>query len=443
MAEPLPFALSAYRAVTAAFGPVLAPRMLRRRLAAGKETPGRIAERRGEPGAARPEGPLVWVHGASVGEFVAALPLVERLCGEGLAVLMTTGTVTSARLAAARLPQGALHQFVPLDMPAFVARFLDHWRPDLALFVESELWPNTVLTAAARRVPLVLVNGRMSARSFSRWRRLPRTIAGLLSRFDLCLVRSRDDAERFAALGAPHVRVTGNLKFDVPALPVDPDGLAALLGATAGRTVVAAASTHPGEEHAVVSAHCRIRTSHPDVLTIIAPRHPQRGREVADVAAAAGLRPALRSAGGLPDDCDVYVFDTLGELGLVYRIAPMVFMGGSLVPHGGQNPIEAIKFGAAILHGPHVGNFADTYADLGRDGGAVAVAGADALAAHIAAFLGDGARRDAVAEQGRRYVESLSGALGRTLAALETWVAPLRRGSGGGAAAARATSDHA
>lgn len=439
MAEALPVVLAAYRAVTGAVGPPLATRVLRRRLAAGKEIAERIAERRGEPGAARPQGPLVWVHGASVGEFVAALPLVEQLCRDGVGVLMTTGTVTSAKLAATRLPPTALHQFVPLDVPAFVTRFLDHWRPDLVLLVESELWPNTILTAAARRVPLVLVNGRMSTRSFSTWRRLPRTIAGLLSRFELCLVRSRDDEERFAALGAPRIRVTGNLKLDVPALAVDTDRLAALRDAVGGRTVVAAASTHPGEDGAIVAAHCRLRAAHPGLLTIIAPRHPQRGREVADIATAAGLTAALRSNGAVPgSDTDVYVFDTLGELGLVYRLAATVFMGGSLVPHGGQNPIEAIKLGAAVLHGPHVGNFADTYADLGAGGGAVAVTDAADLVARIAALLGDDSHRAAVAEHGRQCVERLAGALARTTAALETWVAPLR----GTAGPARAT-DHA
>lgn len=427
MAEPLPLALSAYRILTAAAGDALAPHVLRRRLALGKENAERIAERRGEAGAPRPPGPLVWVHGASVGEFIAALPLVERICVQGLSVLITTGTVTSAELAVRRLPVGALHQFIPLDAPSFVTRFLDHWQPDLALFVESDLWPNIILSASTRAIPMVLVNGRISPRSYRRWRRFPRTIAALLQRFDLCLVRSSDDEERFGVLGAPQVRVTGNLKFDVPALPVDEGRLAALRGATAGRTVVVAASTHPGEESAVVGAHCRIKAAHPQVLTIIAPRHPQRGGEVAEIIAAAGLRAALRSQGTLPDrDSDVYVFDTLGELGLLYRIAPIVFMGGSLVPHGGQNPIEAIKFGAAILHGPHVANFADTYAGLGGDGGAAPVDGADDLAARIAAFIDDDAARDAVAERGRRYVDKLSGALDRTLSALETYVAPLR-----------------
>ena len=425
--DPMPITLSAYRMVTAAAGPALAPHVLARRLARGKENPERIAERRGEPGVPRPPGPLVWVHGASVGEFIAVLPLVERICAQGFTVLMTTGTVTSAELASRRLPVGAFHQFIPLDMPAFIARFLDHWRPDLALFVESDLWPNIILNASARKIPMVLVNGRISARSYDRWRRFPRTIATLLRRFDLCLVRSRDDEERFGALGASRIRIIGNLKFDVPALPVDAGKLASLTEATGGRTVVVAASTHPGEESVVADVHRRLKRAHSDLLTIIAPRHPQRGAEVAEIVAAAGLQLALRSRGDLPDDgTDIYVFDTLGELGLIYEVAPIVYMGGSLVPHGGQNPIEAIKFGAAILHGPHVSNFADTYEDLDRDGGAVAVNDAGELMARIGAWIRDGTARAAVAERGRHYVDELSGALGRTLFALDPYLMPLR-----------------
>jgi 3-deoxy-D-manno-octulosonic-acid transferase len=434
-ADPLPIAmpiaLAAYRFVTAAAGAAVAPHVLKRRLARGKENPERIAERRGVAGVPRPPGPLVWVHGASVGEFIAVLPLVERICAQDFTVLVTTGTVTSAELAQKRLPVGALHQFIPLDMPSFITRFLDHWQPDLALFVESDLWPNIILGASARAIPMVLINGRISARSFERWRRFPRTIGTLLRRFDRCLVRSREDEERFGVLGAPRIGVTGNLKFDVPALPVDGAKFAALQDAAAGRTVVVAASTHPGEESVIVDAHCRLKAAHPDLLTIIAPRHPQRGADVGGIAAAAGLQPALRSHGDLPaDDTDVYVFDTLGELGLIYSVAPIVFMGGSLVPHGGQNPIEAIKFGAAIVHGPHVSNFADTYADLGRDGGAVTAGDAAQFAAQVGAFIVDGASRDAVAARGKRYVDALSGALDRTLAALNPHFVRLRDRNG-------------
>jgi len=426
VAEPVPITLSAYRIITAA-GTALAPCLLERRIARGKENPDRIAERRGEPSAPRPPGPLVWVHGASVGEFVAVLPLVERIRAGGFTVLMTTGTVTSAVLAQKRLPSGAFHQFVPLDTPAFIARFLDYWRPGLSLFVESDLWPNTILSASERRIPMILVNGRLSERSYSRWRRFPKTIETLLQRFDLCLVRSPNDAERFRTLGATRIAITGNLKFDVPALPADVRKLAALTDATRGRIVVVAASTHPGEESVIIEVHRHLKIMLPNLLTIIAPRHPERGPVVADTAMAAHLRPALRSRGTSPvGEIDIYVFDTLGELGLIYQLAPIVFMGGSLIRHGGQNPIEAIKLGAAILHGPHVSNFGEIYEELDRIGAAKRVSDADELTTGISAWIDDSAERERVAAQARRYVDNLGGALDLTVAALEPYFMQLR-----------------
>jgi 3-deoxy-D-manno-octulosonic-acid transferase len=425
-AESAPLTLATYR-IAAEAGTMLAPWLLERRLARGKEDPDRIAERRGEPSVQRPPGPLVWLHGASVGEFVAVLPLVERTRARGFSVLMTTATVTSAELAQKRLPAGAFHQFIPLDIPRFVARFLDYWRPDLALFVESELWPNLILSASARHIPMILVNGRMSGRSFGRWRYFPKTIENLLGRFDLCLARSAGDAKRFGALGAPRISITGNLKFDVPALPVDAGRLAVLTDAARGRIVVAAASTHPGEESAVIDAHGRLKAAYPALLTIIAPRHPERGPAIAEIAATAGLPSALRSRGASPvGEIDIYIFDTLGELGLIYRLAPIVFMGGSLVRHGGQNPIEAIKFGAAVLHGPHVSNFDDIYEELDRTDAAVLVTGAGELTTRIDAWIKDSAAREEIAERARLYVENLGGALDLTISALEPYFMQLR-----------------
>jgi 3-deoxy-D-manno-octulosonic-acid transferase len=426
VAEPIPMTLATYRIVTAA-GTALVPRLLERRLAHGKENPDRIAERRGEPSVPRPPGPLVWVHGASVGEFVAVLPLVERIRARGFTVLMTTGTVTSAVVAEKRLPPGAFHQFIPLDVPAFIARFLDYWHPELALFVESDLWPNTILAASERQIPMILVNGRLSERSYSRWRHFPKTIETLLRRIDLCLVRSPHDAARFRALGAPRISITGNLKFDVPALPVDARKLATLTDATQGRIILVAASTHPGEENVIVEVHRRLKTTFPDLLTIIAPRHPQRGPAIADIVTTARLRSVLRSRGALPaGEIDIYVFDTLGELGLVYRLAPIVFMGGSLVRHGGQNPIEAIKLGAAILHGPHVSNFGEIYEELDRASAAELVIDADELTARIGAWIRDGAERERIAAQAKRYVDKLAGALDLTVSALEPYFMQLR-----------------
>jgi len=404
-----------------------AHRLLERRLRRGKENADRLGERRGETTAPRPAGMLVWVHGASVGELVAALPLIERLRARGLNVLVTTGTVTSAALAEKRLPPGAVHQFVPLDAPAFVAKFLDHWRPDLALFVESDLWPNMIMAGARRGVPLIVVNGRLSARSFERWRYLPGTIEALLKRFDLCLVRTTVDAERFGTLGAPRITTTGNLKLDTPPLPVDEGKLARLSAAIAGRSVIAAASTHLGEEAAVIDTQRRLKASFRGLLTILVPRHPERGSSIASAVAAAGLTSALRSRDQLPHaGTDIYIADTVGELGLIYRVAPIVFMGGSLIPHGGQNPIEPLKFGAAILHGPHVSNFADIYAALDNAKGAEMVPDAGRLSVRVGAWLTDAEERARVAAAGKATVDLLGGALDRTLAALEPYLMQLR-----------------
>jgi len=400
---------------------------LARRLTRGKEHPERIAERRGEPSLQRPAGPLVWVHGASVGEMLAAVPLIERLRAQDFGVLVTSGTVTSAALAEQRLPKGVLHQFIPLDAPRFVGRFLHHWRPGLALFVESDLWPNLILSCAERKIPMIVINGRLSERSFSRWRRVPGAIGALLARFDLCLAQSGADAERYAELGAPRIITTGNLKLDVPAPPADPAVLQRLREIVGARPVVAAASTHPGEEEAVIAAHRRLRAKFPSLLTVIAPRHPARGTGIAEIAKAAGLTVVLRSQRAQPlPDVGIYVADTLGELGLIYRIAPIVFMGGSLASHGGQNPIEAVRLGAAVLHGPHVWNFAEIYSILDRSHGAELVADGEALAAQLEAWLTDAAARQAVATAGSGAVERLGGALKRTLAALDPYLMQLR-----------------
>ena len=425
MPDRLPLALRVYRLASRAATP-LVPRLLAKRLARGKEHPARLGERRGEPSLPRPAGPLIWVHGASVGEMLAAVPLIERIRRRDFAVLVTSGTVTSAALAGQRLPDGALHQFIPVDVPQFTARFLDYWRPDLALFVESDLWPNLILGCARRKIPMILINGRISERSFRRWRLVSGASAALLGRFDLCLAQSAANAQRLARLGAPRVSSTGNLKLDVPAPPVDAATLHRFNALIGLRTVAAAASTHPGEETAMITAHRRLRAKHPQLLTLIAPRHPERGPSIADIAKVAGLSVAMRSRGELPKrDVDVYIADTLGELGLIYRIAPIVFMGGSLARHGGQNPIEPIRLGAAVLHGPHVWNFAELYATLDQAHGAELTEDEEALTAKLGDWLADQSARTEVAKAGAEAVEKLSGALERTLAALDPYLMQL------------------
>jgi 3-deoxy-D-manno-octulosonic-acid transferase len=422
----LPTGLRMYRLLSAAAGP-FTPILLARRLKRGKEHKQRLPERRGESRIARPDGPLVWLHGASVGELASVLPLIDRIRARGMGMLVTTGTVTSGGLAEQRLHRGVIHQFVPLDISRFVRRFLNHWHPDLALFVESELWPNMMVEASARGIPMILVNGRLSELSFKRWRRAPNSIASLLRRVDLCLAGTASDAARLSELGAANVVTTGNLKLDVPPPPADSAALERLQNAVGRRPVIAAASTHAGEEQAIIEAHLRLRKNFPDLLTLIAPRHPDRGPGIVGVAAAAGLAPSLRSRGELlSPTTQIYVVDTMGELGLVYRLASAVFIGGSLVKHGGQNPIEAAKLSTAILHGPHVWNFGEIYAALDSARGAETVESVDRLAAHLAAWLADPDARARAAEAAGIVVRNLGGALDRTLASLDPYLMELQ-----------------
>jgi 3-deoxy-D-manno-octulosonic-acid transferase len=424
--------LRAYRLLASLAAP-FAPLLLARRLKRGKENAERIAERRGNSLNTRPVGALVWLHGASVGELLSALPLIERIVQHEVNVLVTSGTVTSSELAGQRLPPGVIHQFLPLDAPRFMRRFLDHWQPDLALFVESDLWPNMMIESSRRGVPMILINGKLSENSFRRWRYLPKTIGNLLGRFDLCLARTPADALRLSELGAPRVVTAGNLKLDVPPPPADTGKLKALADAIGNRPVIAGTSTHTGEDALMVEAHARLRANFPGLLTLIAPRHPERGPGIVKIAQAAGLTAALRSRGDLPNAAtDIYVADTMGELGLIYRLALAVFVGGSLVRHGGQNPIEPAKLGAAILHGPHVWNFTEIYEALDSARGAEPVDDGDRLTAALAAMLNDPEARLRTTDAARATVDTLGGALERTLQSLDPYLMHLMLRQRGG-----------
>ncbi len=353
------------------------------------------------------------------------MPLIERFIQRGIEVLVTTGTPGSARLLGARLPAGAFHQYLPLDAPRFVARFLDHWRPDLALFAESEIWPNFVGAVRARGAPLVLVNARISEASAERWRAAPGGVgAKLFGKIDLCLAQDAENAARFLGLGARRAQVAGNLKFDVPAPPADPLKLAALQGALGARPVFAAVSTHPGEESFMLGAHLDLARDFPDLLTIVAPRDPARGEEIAGLARARGLSAGLRSLGDLPGrQTQIYVADTIGELGLIFRSAGVVFMGRSLTPGGGHNPIEPAKFGCAILHGPSVEDFAEVYAELDAAGGAVSVLDASGLARAARALLSKPARMRKMGRAGAETVRRMGGASLEIMTAIEPYLA--------------------
>jgi len=425
-----PVSLHVYRVATRLLAPLSGP-ILSWRRARGREDGERLEERRGWPSLPRPQGSLIWLHGASVGEALSLLPLVERLSASGRAALMTTGTVSSARLIAERLPVGAMHQYAPLDAPQFMRRFIAHWRPDLALVAESELWPNMIVEASRAETPIILVNARLSERSFARWkRRLPNFIGSLLARVDLALAQSQDDADRFSLLGAPRVECAGNLKFDAPAPPADLQELALLSGRIAGRRVWIAASTHEGEEAIVAEAHRQLSKRFPELLTMIAPRHPARGAEIAEQLQAQGLTCGLRSRGDEPGVEPIYICDTMGELGLFYRLAGVVFLGKSLSNDlgggGGQNPIEPAKLASAILHGPYVRNFAEAYALLDSTGGAAVVRDARELAGTLTALFRNGGKLRQMARAAAKAVESRTGALERTLSAIAPYLADSR-----------------
>jgi 3-deoxy-D-manno-octulosonic-acid transferase len=355
-----------YRGLTDLADP-LVPLLLDRRQAAGKEDPARRGERLGRPGAARPPGRLVWLHGASVGEALSAQALIRRLLERDPDghVLLTTGTVTSAGMMAQRLPPRAVHQFVPVDRMAYVRRFLDHWQPDLVLWIESEIWPNLLTEIGRRGIPAAMINARMSERSFRRWRRTPGTIGRLLRVFRLVLPWDDGEAAKLAALGAPKIGPAGNLKFSSDPPGGDPAALEALRAAVGDRPLWLAASTHDGEEAVAAEAHRALAEVLPELLTVVVPRHPARGEAIAGAVRAAGLALARRSAGRLPEaGTPVYLADTMGEMGVFLRLAPIVFVGGSLVPHGGHNPIEAAQLGSAILYGPHMTNFPEIAREL-------------------------------------------------------------------------------
>lgn len=378
-------ALSAYLALSAR-ATRYAERKLADRLAAGKEDADRLDERRGIASVARPDGPLLWFHAASVGESLSLLELIRRLGEERpeLNFLVTTGTVTSAQVMAARLPVGAFHQFVPLDVLPWVRRFLDHWKPDLAIWTESELWPALLTETRAREIPMVLINARMSKASHDRWRWFLRPmVRKLLRKFDIAHVQDDITAGYLRRLGLPgdRLHVTGTLKEGAAALPVDEAERTRMARHLGGRPVWLAASTHEGEEEKVLEAHAQaLRVNH-RLLLILVPRHPNRADAVAALIDRLGLSVARRSEGELPDaDTQVYLADTMGELGLWYRLAPISFVGGSLEPIGGHNPFEPAALGSAILHGPYVTNFVDIFQRLTESGASRLVTSPGSLA---------------------------------------------------------------
>ncbi|MTD95523.1 DUF374 domain-containing protein [Hyphomicrobium sp. xq] len=414
------FRLKAYRTSMSLLRP-FTPLLLKLRERSGKEDPRRRGERLGIASMARPNGVLCWVHAASVGETNAVLPVIEALgnARPNLNFLLTTGTVTSAGLAARRLGPRAVHQYVPLDAPEYAARFLEHWKPDLAVFTESEIWPSLILETAARNIPMALVNGRLSHRSRRRWQRNKTTAMPLFGRFNIVLAQNDRLAVGFSALGARNVHSVGNLKIDAPPPPVDLNELERLKAALGERPVFAAASTHEGEEETIAAAHRALTRQFEHLCTIIAPRHPERGTALAETLKNLGFNVVQRSLGAVPGPrTDIYIADTIGELGTLYALAPVAFIGGSLIDRGGQNPIEAVRHGVAVLTGPHWQNFRDAYRTLLRHDGAIEVKSSADIAAAVTRLFESPAELQRMRAGATQALSTLSGALDKTVAAL-------------------------
>lgn len=377
---------------------------LNRRARQGKEVAQRLPERRGVDPTPRPEGTLIWLHAASVGESMSVLPVLAELAPHAH-VLMTTGTVTSAELLAQRLPAlvppgRVFHRFAPLDVPSWVAGFLTHWRPNATVFVESELWPNQLRACRDRRIPMLLLNGRLSQASFRSWRRAPSFAREVLDGFTAIWARGEEDAARFKSLWDGPVETTGDLKFAAPPLPCDPNALQILRDQLGDRLIFLAASTHAGEEAAIAGLHASLAERHLGLLTIIVPRHPNRGP-----ALSAELGIPRRSADSGPDG-GLWLADTLGEMGLWYRLAHVVFVGRSLFPPGGgQNPLEPARLGRSIIVGPHTGNFVEHVALLRQADAVRAVGTIQELGATVSALLDNPAMAREMGERARAVAE--------------------------------------
>ena len=376
--------------------PLVAPTILKRRLARGKDLPDRWREKLGEPSLSRPEGPLIWLHAVGLGETLALRGLIAALADQSpnTQFLVTSTTRASAEVMAANLPPRTRHQFLPLDAPGYLTRFLDHWRPALSVWAEQDLWPGAVTATAARGIPLALVNARMNAEAYARRRRWTGLYADLFARFRLITAQDDATARHLQALGAKGIHVTGSLKAAAPPLAADPDKLAETREALTGRNPVLLASSHPEDEFVALSA---LRAAHPRPCLLIAPRDPHRGAEIATRAAEHGRTATRRSAGQGPT-ADVWIVDTFGEMGLWYRLCATCLIGGTFGPTEGHNPWEPAALGSAILHGPRVANFAADFAALHEAGAAQAVQPEAVIAALTADHAAMAARAKALSD---------------------------------------------
>lgn len=376
------------------------------------------------PSLPRPNTKLVWIHAASVGEAASVLPVVEEMLNGNawLQIMVTTGTVTSAMLMEQRLPHRAFHQYVPIDKQEYVEEFIDYWQPDMAIWVESEFWPNLIHTTREWGCPMVLLNARISEESFEKWSKYKNFFRDILDCFDLILPQSREDANKLKALGARKVRYLGNLKYGANALPYDEAELDRLQKMIGKRMVWVAASTHPGEEEQIIKAHLKIKEKSYGVLTVIVPRHPSRGSQIR-ANMPDWINTSLRSNNEkILDDTDIYIADTLGELGLFYRLSPIVFVGGSLVPHGGHNPIEPAHFECAIVSGPYMDNFSEIMTEFDKAGAVRIATNSTELAQAVFELWHNPQKRKAMSSLAYKHINKKSEVLQNIVDELEQFI---------------------
>ncbi len=397
---------------------------LKRRAANGKEDEARLSERYGQPSMPRPDGPLVWVHAASVGESVMMLPLISRLIENGASVLVTTGTVTSAQMMDTKLPKGAMHQYVPLDVPKYISRFLDHWAPDLALWAESEIWPNLLSETAGRDIPCVLVNARMSETSLSGWAKRKKFGAHIFSKFSAILAADKHTATGLSGITGAAVPVLGNLKYAGAPLSVNVGSLAAHRAQALGRPIWCAASTHDGEDEIILAAHQLVMAEKPNALLVLAPRHPERGGAIARLIEGQGLSYTQTGyAEDVSPQTNIILIPKMGQLGLAYRLANVSLIGGSLIEGlSGHNPLEPARLDSAVLTGAHVDSFADVYRALTAAGGAQTVRSPEGLAEAVLELWEDDKRRETQINAARGFTAAQDGVLDKVWEALDPYL---------------------
>lgn len=416
------FLLKTYRGAARLLGPVL-PFWVRRRAAQGKEDPSRLAERQGISEVPRPAGKGVWMHGASVGECTMLLPLIHRMrkARPDLFILVTSATRTAANLMHERLPSGCIHQYSPLDDPRYVSAFLDHWQPSAAIWAESEIWPNLILACKRRGIKTALINARMSERSISGWSKRRASAKAVFTAFDRVIAADEPTARALELWTGDQLKPAGNLKEAALPLPAETAQVERLQKCIGARPVWCAASTHKGEDAIVLKAHEHVRQKHPNAALILAPRHPERAPEIVDQIQRAGLRTAQRSKAERPDArTDVYLFDTIGELGLAYSLSGAALICGSLLDGlSGHNPLEPALLGSAIVSGPHISSFSDIYSQLSAAGGAHILTaekkvGAKDIADEISRLIAAASLADQRSRKAREFAQSRNSVLAHT-----------------------------